>query len=64
MPRSGLSARFEMPTLAFISSRSNTAVPVVSLPVPLVVGTEISIRCHAHIEFHLNLMFGVFGKAI
>ena len=43
-PKSGLSARFEMPTLAFISSRSNTAVPVVSLPVPLVVGTEESVH--------------------
>ena len=41
-PITGRSARWEMPVLAFISSRSKMATPVVSLPVPAVVGTAIS----------------------
>ena len=38
MPMTGLNARWEIPVLAFISSRSKIATPVVSLPVPVVVG--------------------------
>jgi len=38
--KADLSALFAMPTLALRSSKSKTATPVVSLPVPDVVGTE------------------------
>ena len=41
IPMTGLSARWDMPVLAFIASRSKMATPVVSLPVPVVVGTAI-----------------------
>ena len=38
MPRVGLRARCAMPVLAFLLTRSKMAVPVVSDPVPAVVG--------------------------
>lgn len=38
MPRVGLRARCAMPVLARLETRSKMAVPVVSLPVPAVVG--------------------------
>ena len=38
MPRSGSNARDEIPVFDFISKRSKTAMPVLSLPVPAVVG--------------------------
>ena len=41
MPRVGLSARWAMPVLARLETRSKMAVPVVSEPVPAVVGTAI-----------------------
>ena len=41
MPSVGLSARWAMPVFAFLDTRSKMAVPVVSLPVPAVVGTAI-----------------------
>ena len=39
MPIVGLRARWAMPVLAFLATRSKIAVPVVSDPVPAVVGT-------------------------
>src|ERR1700716_2509589 len=42
MPTMGRSARCAMPVLACISTRSKMATPVVSLPVPAVVGMAIS----------------------
>jgi hypothetical protein len=39
MPSSGLSARFAIPVLKFMLVMSRIAVPVVSEPVPAVVGT-------------------------
>lgn len=42
MPRVGLRARWAMPVLAFLETRSKIAVPVVSEPVPAVVGTATS----------------------
>lgn len=40
MPRVGFSARFAIPVLNDIDVMSKIAVPVVSAPVPAVVGTE------------------------
>ena len=40
-PSVGLRARWAMPVLAFLATRSKIAVPVVSEPVPAVVGTAI-----------------------
>lgn len=42
IPRVGLSARCATPVLAFLDTRSKMAVPVVSEPVPAVVGTATS----------------------
>lgn len=42
IPRVGLRLRWAMPVLAFLETRSKIAVPVVSEPVPAVVGTAIS----------------------
>lgn len=42
MPRVGLRARCAMPVFARLETRSKIAVPVVSEPVPAVVGTAIS----------------------
>ena len=42
MPIAGRSARWAMPVLACIVDRSKIATPVVSLPVPAVVGMAIS----------------------
>ena len=42
IPRAGRSIRLAIPVLACISTRSKIAVPVVSLPVPAVVGIAIS----------------------
>jgi hypothetical protein len=49
-PRIGLRERLENPTFALRGSYSKTAVPVVSLPVPLVVGTEkkIDLKVSSH----------------
>ncbi|KAF7174493.1 hypothetical protein CNMCM6106_008935 [Aspergillus hiratsukae] len=44
MPRVGLRLRCAMPVLAFLDTRSKMAVPVVSEPVPAVVGTATSGR--------------------
>lgn len=41
MPRVGFMLRWAMPVFAFFSTRSKMAVPVVSEPVPAVVGTAI-----------------------
>lgn len=38
IPRVGLRARWAIPVLAFLETRSKMAVPVVSEPVPAVVG--------------------------
>jgi hypothetical protein len=42
MPSAGRRVRWAIPVLACISSRSKMATPVVSLPVPAVVGTATS----------------------
>jgi hypothetical protein len=42
MPSVGFIARFAMPVLKFIDVMSRMAVPVVSEPVPAVVGTAIN----------------------
>ena len=42
MPSVGFMLRWAMPVLAFFSTRSKMAVPVVSEPVPAVVGTAIN----------------------
>ena len=39
IPRTGLIARLEIPVLKFLEVMSKIAVPVVSEPVPAVVGT-------------------------
>jgi len=39
-----LRARLAIPVLAFIATRSKIATPVVSLPVPAVVGTKAARR--------------------
>lgn len=44
IPNVGLRARWAMPVFAFLATRSKMAVPVVSLPVPDVVGTAIKGR--------------------
>lgn len=41
MPRVGLRLRWAMPVFARLETRSKIAVPVVSEPVPAVVGTAI-----------------------
>ncbi len=41
MPRVGLRALLAMPVFAFLETRSKMAVPVVSEPVPAVVGTAM-----------------------
>lgn len=41
MPSVGLRFRCAIPVLARLDTRSNIAVPVVSLPVPAVVGTAM-----------------------
>ena len=38
MPKTGRSSRLEMPVFVLISKKSKIATPVVSLPVPAVVG--------------------------
>lgn len=43
MPSMGFIARLAMPVLKFMDVMSRIAVPVVSEPVPAVVGTEQSI---------------------
>ena len=43
IPRTGFIARFAMPVLKFIDVMSKIAVPVVSEPVPAVVGTKIEL---------------------
>lgn len=47
MPRTGFSARFAIPVLNDIDVMSRIAVPVVSEPVPAVVGTT-------EIEYQVN----------
>ena len=42
MPNVGRNTRSAIPVLAFISNKSKMATPVVSLPVPAVVGTAIN----------------------
>ena len=42
MPNVGFRARCAIPVFAFLATRSNIAVPVVSDPVPAVVGTAMS----------------------
>ena len=44
IPSSGLRALLAIPVLASAGRWSNTATPVVSLPVPEVVGTETNFR--------------------
>ena len=44
IPRVGFSARLAIPVLKFIEVMSRIAVPVVSEPVPAVVGTAINGR--------------------
>lgn len=41
MPKVGFNALWAMPVFAFLATRSKIAVPVVSEPVPAVVGTAI-----------------------
>ena len=41
IPKVGLRARCAIPVFTFLATKSNIAVPVVSLPVPAVVGTAI-----------------------
>ena len=42
IPKVGFKVRCAMPVFAFLATRSNIAVPVVSDPVPAVVGTATS----------------------
>lgn len=44
MPSMGFMARLEIPVLKFIDVMSRMAVPVVSAPVPAVVGTGIAMH--------------------
>lgn len=45
IPRAGFRARFAIPVLNFIDGMSKMAVPVVSDPVPAVVGTWAHDEC-------------------